>query len=204
VLGLMALVTCPIGVILSATADPFVHVVLTDKWAPMIAPLSVLGIWASFRPLHVTIAWLLNSFGFAHLLASIATVAVILLIPALVVAAELEGITAVAWVILADVLIQLAVLAFFAQRRTGVSVARQWAAVRAVALAAPATWVASTLVVNATDGLAAASSLLLSVLAGLAVYIGVVSLLDPGALRQAVRQTRQMMGRASAIAPDSP
>jgi lipopolysaccharide exporter len=204
VLRLMALVTCPVGVILSATADPFVHVVLTDKWEPMIAPLAVLGIWASLRPLHVTIAWLLNSFEFAHLLASISTIAVISLVPALVLAAELEGITAVAWVILADVVIELAVLAFFAQRRTGVSVARQWAAIRAVALAAPVTWVASSLVVDATDALAAASSLLISVLAGLTVYLAIVSLLDPGAIRRAMKQTRQMLGRASAAATGSP
>ncbi len=46
-LRLVALVACPIGVLLSAAAHPFTEVVFGEKWFPMIGPLAVLGVWAS-------------------------------------------------------------------------------------------------------------------------------------------------------------
>ena len=43
VLRLVALVTCPIGILLSAAAEPFTLAVFGERWEPMIGPLAVLG-----------------------------------------------------------------------------------------------------------------------------------------------------------------
>jgi O-antigen/teichoic acid export membrane protein len=66
VLRLVALVACPLGVLLSASAEPFTRVLFGDEWLPMIGPLAVLGIWAAIRPVEATLNWLLNSTGEAR------------------------------------------------------------------------------------------------------------------------------------------
>ena len=46
-LKLVAFVTCPLGILLSGAAQPIVLVVFGERWAGMIGPLAVLGIWAA-------------------------------------------------------------------------------------------------------------------------------------------------------------
>jgi hypothetical protein len=161
----------------------------------MIGPLSVLGIWATVRTVQVTIAWLLNSVGEAGLMGVISMVVLIPLVPGLIVAAELWGITAVAWVMLADMVFSLALLAWFAARRGGVSLGRQLAAVRPVAIACPLTWGAAFAVAELTESIAPAIALLASAAAGVAAYVGVISLVEPGLLRQARAQMARTLGR---------
>jgi O-antigen/teichoic acid export membrane protein len=204
VLRLVALVTCPIGVILSGVADPFVEAVLGDKWLAMIGPLSVLGIWAVLRSVTATTGWLLNSLGEARVLGSISIGILVPLIPGVIVAAEIGGTTEVAWVVLADTAIELIAISIVVARRSGISLARQWAAVRPVALACPPTWATARLVAEATAGSGPTLSLATSVLAAAGLYLAIVSLLEPGLLRQVGRQIGQTLRRAPAIAADSP
>jgi lipopolysaccharide exporter len=204
-LRLVALATCPLGVVLSATADPFTRAVFGSEWLPMIGPLAVLGIWASVRTVQVTVAWLLNSAGHADLMGLISAVVLLPLVPALFVAAELGGITAVAWVMLGDIAFSLVLLSFFAARRLGVAASAQWRAVGPVALACVPTWAAAWAVAQVTDGTPAGVALAASAGAGAAAYLGAVSLLAPGLIPEAARQVARTLGRASgASEPVSP
>jgi O-antigen/teichoic acid export membrane protein len=194
-LRLVALVSCPFGVVLSGAADPFVSGLLGDEWLPMVGPLAVLGIWGAVRPVQVTVAWLLNSVGQAGLMGAISVVVLVVLIPALLIAADLGGITAVAWVMLADMVVSLVVLSWFAARRADVGVASQARAVGPVALACVPAWLAARGVAGALDDSAPLAALVAAALAGAAAYLAGVSLMAPGLLRTAVAKGARTIGR---------
>jgi lipopolysaccharide exporter len=198
-LGLVALVTCPVGVILSGAAEPFTQAVLGDAWLPMIGPLAVLGLWGAVRPLQVTVGWLLNSTGEAGLMGVISVVVLVPLVPALVLAADLGGITAVAWVMLADMFASLCVLSLFVSRRVGVRMRAQWRAYAPVALACVPAWVAARAVAEYTGGeLAAGLALAASAAAGTLLYVGALFALEPALPGTALRQIGRTLGRAPA------
>jgi PST family polysaccharide transporter len=203
-LRMVALVTCPMGVILSASADPFTRVVFGDKWLPMIGALAVLGIWSSVRTVQSTTGWLLNSVGQAGLMGWLSAAVLVPLVPGLFLAADLGGIAAVSWVMLADMLLSLALLTFFASRRAGVRIADQWRALRPVAIAGVLCWVAARAVVEIAGSIPAAVALTASIAAGLAVYALVVSLVEPGLLRYATGQALRMLRRAPSAAAERP
>jgi O-antigen/teichoic acid export membrane protein len=195
-LRLVALVSCPFGVVLSGAADPFVSALLGDEWLPMVGPLAVLGIWGAVRLVQVTVAWLLNSVGQAGLMGAISVVVLVVLVPALLIAANLGGITAVAWVMLGDIVVSLVVLSWFVARRADVGLASQVRAVGPVALACLPAWLAARGVAVALDDSAALAALAAAALAGAAAYVAGVSLLAPGLLRTAVAQAGRTIGRA--------
>jgi lipopolysaccharide exporter len=199
-LRLVALVACPVGVLLSATADPFTRAVFGEKWLLMIGPLAVLGIWTAVRAVEVSTAWLLNSVGEANLLAALSALLLLPLVMSLLLAAELGGITAVAWVMLANVVLAWAVIGFFVQRRVGIPLVEQWRAIWPVAAACPGTWAAGAATVALTDDEPAVVGLVASVAAGAAAYLAVILLLQPSLLRNALLQVRRMFGAASPAA----
>lgn len=194
-LRLVAVVTCPMGVILSATADPFTRAVLGGQWTPMISVLSVLGLWATVRPVQFTTAWLLNSIGEARLLAAIAAVTLVPFAPALLLAATHGGLVAVAWVTLAEILVSLVVITLYARRRAGVALRDQWTALRATVAALVPCWALTRLVVELTAEAPPAVSLALSGLTGLVVYGAVIFVLEPALVRSALRFVRRAGGR---------
>jgi PST family polysaccharide transporter len=187
-LRLVAVVTCPLGAVLSATADPFTRAVLGGQWTPMIGALSVLGLWAAVRPVQFTIGWLLNSIGQAALLAAIATAILVAFVPALVVAATLGGLTAVAWATLGDVVVSLVAFMVFTQRRAGVAMRAQWRALWPTAIALVPCWAAARSVVELTTSAPSGVSLVLSAAAGLGVYGGAMLLLEPELVRSTIRR----------------
>jgi PST family polysaccharide transporter len=202
-LKLVAFVTCPLGIVLSGAAEPVVLVVFGERWAPMIGPLAVLGVWGAVKPVRNTIAWLLNSVGHQAVLGRISLVALVLLIPAVYAAARAGGITDVAWVMLAETVLTTLALAWLARTRAGVALGRQWSALAVVALACPAAWGASRLVADAAEDLVGALALGLPLAAGLAAYLAVVTLLDRRLPGHALGQARRMVGRAAATASAS-
>ena len=197
-LRLVALVACPIGVLMSAAADPFTVVVFGDKWLSMIGPLAVLGIWAAVRPVQATIAWLLNSIGEATVMGIISAMVLVPLLPGLLLAAHLGGITAVAWVMLADTALSVSVLAFTVHRRAGISLGEQWRALRSVAITCALTWGACRAVAEAMSGGAPAAALVASVGAGIGCFLVVLSVIEPGLLRIAFHQIGRTLGRGQA------
>jgi lipopolysaccharide exporter len=197
-LRLVALVACPIGVLMSGAADPFTVVVFGHKWLSMIGPLAVLGIWAAVRPVQATSAWLLNSIGEATVMGIIRAVVLVPLVPGLLVAVHLGGITAVAWVMLADTALSIVVLAFTVHRRAGVSLGEQWRALRSVAITCALTWGASRAVAEAMSGGAPAAALVASVGAGIGCFLVALSVIEPGLLRIAFHQIGRTLGRGQA------
>jgi lipopolysaccharide exporter len=201
-LGLVALIACPLGVLLSATAAPFVALVLGTKWLGAIGPLSVLGIWAAVRPVHITMGWLLNSLGFARVMGSIAAIMLVPLIAGLVLAGILGSITTVSWVMLGDLLLGTVVFVVLAQRRAGILPGQQWQVVRASVIACAVAWPAARVVADSLSGQAAIVGLAASAAVGLAVYVVVVSLVEPGILRVAAERIRGALRRPSEAAAE--
>jgi lipopolysaccharide exporter len=202
-LQLVAFATCPLGIVLSGAAEPVTLVVFGERWAPMAAPLAVLGVWAAVKPVRNTIAWLLNSIGEQGLLGRISLVLLVALVPAVVAAARLGDIADVAWVVLAESVVATAALAWFARTRAGVGVGRQWRAVRPVALACVPAWLAARLVAEATEEAAAVLYLAAPLAAGLAAYLAAVLVLDRGLPRHAVGQLRRMLARGALAEPEA-
>lgn len=193
VLRLIALVACPVGLLLSAAADPFTRVVLGERWLPMAAVLAILGIWSAVRPVGYTIGWLLNAVGASGLVARVSGVLLVPLAVSLYVAAALSGIVAVACVVLAYAVISSLTLAWFAASRGGVRLREQWRAIRPIVIACPVAWVAARAVADASVG-PALSSLVLSLTAGSAAYLLTVHIVEPGSLGEAANQIRRTLG----------
>jgi PST family polysaccharide transporter len=200
-LRVVALVACPVGVLLSALAGPFVAVVLGDQWLPMIAPLAVLGVWAALRPVQATLGWYLNSVGRQGLMGALSAIMLSVLVPLLVVAVNIGGIVEVAWAMVAHIVVSVSLLAVAAHRRAGATIARQWLALRPVVLACPAAWVVAWSVVRVTAGQSDVLSLAAGALAGTLAYVTVVSLLAPGAFSDALRGARATVARRAAAPP---
>ena len=200
VFRLVALVCLPLGLLLSAAAEPFTRLLLGDKWLNMIAALSVLGVWAAVRPLEGTAGWLLNSLGRAGLLAWITGLPLLVAVPAMFMAAGEGGILEVAWVILAYTALTTAGIVWAVQR-CGVSLQDMWRSVRPAVLAAAPAWVAARMVAEATDGAPAAIGLAAATVAGLSVYAAAASIAEPGILRRAIPQAGRMLRGAPATAP---
>lgn len=199
-LRLVALVTCPLGVLLSATAEPFVVTLLGDKWLPMVGALTILGVWAALRTVDVTMGWLLNSMGHADILGRLTVVLMLPLVPGLLVAVRLGGIEAVAVVVLADIVLATGAVAVVIHRRVGISLGRQWTALRPVAIACPAMWAATWATAEATASIAAPFTLLAASVAGVLTYIVVVTLIEPDTLPRAFAQAARIARRGDPAA----
>lgn len=192
VLRLVALVACPLGVIFSGASDPLIRVVLDEDWLPMIPVITVLGIWAAVRSLGYTLAWLLNSVGAPGVTVRVSLVLLGPFTLALAAAAAWGGILAVAWVVLAYAVLSAGAIACFAVSRAGVSLSRQWEAVRPIALACPLAWVASRAGASVPIG-APLAELALSIGGGMATYLAACAVLERGLLRQGYGQIRQTL-----------
>ena len=201
-LRLVGLITVPIGILMSAAAEPLVHTILGEDWAPMIPLLQIMGLWAAVRAVQATVAWLLNSVGQAGLMAALSAAAIALLVPALVIGAHLGGTKAVAAVMVADMTLSLISLAVAAARRAGVSLRAQWRALRAVVLASPVGWLAAFAVTQAS--LAWPLELLASVGAGVAAYVLVIVAVEPPLLPTVRTQLARFLSRPLAVTDEAP
>lgn len=197
-LRLVALITCPIGVILAASADPFVRAVFGEKWLPMIPALSVLGIWAAIRPLLGTIGWMLNSSGQARISGLVSSLTVVPLLVAVVVAAHVGGLQGVAWVMLGDAWLSVCLLAYLVQVRTGVSLRRQWAAVWHVVVGCVAAWAGAKLGISVAGQVPPTVALACAASVGAIAYVVTVSLLDPTVFRSNLVLLRRAFRRSPA------
>jgi hypothetical protein len=160
----------------------------------MIPALTVIGAWAALRPLQGTVGWLLNSIGDAGVVATVSAIVLVPFVAGVVIAADRSGITAVAWVVLAESVISLVVLVVLVERRGGVGLREQWRALRPVLAGCVAAWPAAELVQTAISGAPPAVRLLAGAVVGGAVYVGVVSVLGPGTFTYALARARSMLG----------
>jgi PST family polysaccharide transporter len=193
-LRLVLLAGCPVGVLLSASAAPFTHVILGPRWLGMIAPLTALGLWAALRPVETTASWLLNSIGRPDTVARIGVALLVPLVPAIVLAAHWKGILGVAWVLTAHMLVSTFAMLVAVARRIDVSLQAQWRTLRPIALAGASAWLAARGVATAL-GDTGVLWLGATVLSGLLVYGGLLLLLDRELVRDAVSRVRGALGR---------
>ena len=199
-LRLVALATCPLAVVLSAASEPFTRALFGDRWLPMIGVLSVLGVWAVARPLEVTVSWLLNSIGEARLVGWISVAMLAPLAAGLFAAASRYGIVAVAWVLLAHILLLYAMLMLAVRRVTGVPVRRQWDALQPLVLASVLSWLATRATADALAGIPPFLALVAASAVAFAVYLLGVRLMSPEVLPYAVRQVKRATRRSPAAA----
>ena len=198
---IVVFVSAPIGVLLSATAHPFVETVLGSKWLPMAPALTVFGIWAVVRSTEGSMAWFLNSIGQARVVGVVSAALLAPLVGGIVLAA-LVGITAVAGVILLHTCVFLAVLAIAIQRHAGVTVPAQLVAARGIVCASAAAWLVAAFLSRVTESaLSPIGALLLSVFLGFLVYLSVILLIDRSLIHDWLAQLKQIRRRTATSSP---
>lgn len=198
-LRMILLASCPVALVLSAAAGPVTHLFYGPKWVAMIEPLAILGIWAVIRPLEWTLTSLLNSIGEADVAALLSFVAMVLLVPALIVAAKLGGVSGVAWVVTGHSAAMVVVLTVVVSRRGGVSVGDQARAVGTILAAGAVGWVVARPVADALTGSPAGLALLAAAAAGILAYAAVLSVTDPGLIRTSGGRVLRTLRRRSAV-----
>ncbi len=191
----VGLVACPLGLMLSAVADPLVRTLVGERWLPMIGPLAVLGVWGAVRAPQFTITWYLNAIGRAGLTAVIEAVLLAALIPGVVFAAHEWGLTGVAWVMLATMTASLVSLSVVAVRVTPATASGLWASLRPIVVGGVMAWAAARLVADSFDPATPALALCLALVAGLATYAASVSSLEPGIISTTLQQLRRAFRR---------
>jgi lipopolysaccharide exporter len=201
VVRIVALVTVPVGVLLSATADPFTAAIFGPDWAPMAGPLAVVGIWAAVRPVEATIAWLLNSLGRAGVVGWVAVFVLVPLAVGLVLAVSTDDLAVVACVPLADTLLSLGILTALAHRHAELAPGRLWRSLSPIVIAGAGCWVVGRVVSGAAAGLPALATLVLAVAAGTAVYLMVLAAVDRSVITTAVAQLGRVLGRRGSPTP---
>jgi lipopolysaccharide exporter len=194
VLRLVAVVSVPLGVVLSTAAEPFTLAVLGEQWAPMVGTLTILGLWASLYPLQNTASWLLNSSGAPGALAKIDAALYLPFLAALVATASGPGIEAVAWAIVAYTLSALGIVWVVCRVRVGIPVKDQIRAVWPAVLACVPAWLIGYGVAGMFDGEPWLGLLATSV-ACLGCYSAVLSLIDFELVKQSIRQVGRTLGR---------
>jgi hypothetical protein len=119
----------------------------------------------------------------------------VLLVPALAVAATVGDVTSVAWVVLGDLLASTVFISLMTARRAGIGYAAQWRSVQPIALACLPAWAATRAASDLLDDGGALLGLVAAVGAGAAAYLVTLSILDRGLLRDAARQIAMTFGR---------
>jgi lipopolysaccharide exporter len=195
VLRLVALITFPIGAFFSGAAEPIVNTLFGDKWEATIGPLAVFGIWAMLKPLEGTFGWLLNSLERQGSLATVRALALIPFVPALMIAADHSGITAVAWVMVAHMAGLTIVVSLIVRARGELALRDQLRAVGPPAVGAMAAWFATRGTAIALDDAAPLLALMASGAAGLAAYAAAASVVDPRVFPTAVAEARTTLRR---------
>jgi PST family polysaccharide transporter len=191
----VALATGALGVVISGAAEPLVLTFLGHKWEGTIGPLTVFGLWAIVRSLESTVGWLLNSIGRTELVALTILVSLIPLLPALALAADHAGTTAVAVVMLADKVLSVAILLYYARRWAHVAWASHARALAPILLGAALGWPACFLVAESLEATSPALALGAAAVAGLLAYAAGVSAADRRALPAAGGQVLRALGR---------
>jgi len=202
-LRLVALITVPLGMLMSGAAEAVVSTVYGSQWGPAVPAVHLFGAWAAIRATQSMLGWLLNSIGRASDGARVSAVQLVILVPGVIVGALLAGITGVAVVMVVDILVATVLLGAILHRRGEVTVGEQFRSVTpALVLAAPV-WasacVASHVATNA--GAPAPGPLVAAVIAAGLVHVAGLRLVFPKAFADVMHGLRAMTGgRPSAAA----
>jgi PST family polysaccharide transporter len=198
-LRLVALVSCPLGIMLSACAAPLVHTLLGPQWSAAIGPLVALGLWSVVRQVQSTAGWLLNSVGRADSMGLASIVSLLWLFPSVYAAAELIGLVGVAVVMLANMVVGLVWCAFLIRRHVGITLRTQWVALRGIAVSCSLSWLAGWASAAALGGVPYAVALIGSATACAVAYLAGIATMDRPVLRAAINNARRLLDRGTAM-----
>jgi PST family polysaccharide transporter len=203
VLRLVALAAFPLGALCSGAAEPIVNALFGDKWAGTIGPLAVFGVWAMVKPLEGTIGWMLNSLEQQAWLATLRAIALIPFVPALMIAADRGGITAVAWVMVVHMTALTIAVALAARSRGEIPIRDQLRAIAPAAVGAVAAFAAARATAVALDDAAPVLALLASAATCFAAYAAAASLVQPNVFPEALKRARGAIGgQGNGAAPE--
>jgi len=195
VLRMVALVACPVGVIVSALAEPLVATVLGPQWGPAAGPIAVLGIWSAFYPVQNTLNWMINSVGRASLLALVSGVVLVFFLGGAVGAAAWAGTTAVAVAVLGRTVVTVVASAVLVRRHAEVGLRAQARALTPVAAGCIVAWPVAHFARLALEHEPAGLALVGGALAGGLAYVVAAVLMDRDLAGQTVEQLRRVAGR---------
>ncbi len=198
VLRLVAVITVPCGVILSAAGEPFTRTFFGPEWAPMVGVLGIVGLWAAIRPVEATLGWLLNSLGLAGAVGRVAVFVTVPLVVGLVIVVGFGKLALVALVPLADTLLYLAVLTVLVGRHAGLPAASLGRALAPVALAGAVSWVVTRLYAEALVEAPAVLALAGAAGAGGLIFGLTVLLVDRPLIASTMAQGARVLGRGRA------
>jgi PST family polysaccharide transporter len=190
VLRLVALVTFPMGAVLSAVAVPFTSLVYGPKWLGMTGALSVMAVWGAVRCVQSTVEWLLNSVGGETSAGVVATILLVIQVPLFFVASDALGIAGVAWVLLGGVSASLLVLVLLVRGRIGVGLGDHVRALGPVALASTGAWLAARAMTHHSPGMALLAFAVPTAVGGV-VFLALISVFVPRVLATTLRQVRR-------------
>jgi hypothetical protein len=150
------------------------------------------------KPLEGTYGWLLNSLEQQGQLAKLRAVALIPFVPALMIAADQAGITAVAWVMVAHMVGLTTAVALTVRSRGGVALRDQLRAIGPPAVGAVAAWAATRGTAIALDDAAPVVAFAASGVVCVAAFAAAGSLLDRRLLPNALERARATLRRQAA------
>jgi O-antigen/teichoic acid export membrane protein len=105
IIGLIALFSVPAGAGIAAIADPFVHVVLGDKWLATIPLIQILAFYGCVNSLGTNTGMVMLAVGRPSLLTIMAIVQMLVLVPAVVYGTYAGGLHGTAWAMLVTVIV---------------------------------------------------------------------------------------------------
>lgn len=189
-LRFVALLGCPVGVVLTVAADPFVEVVLGDTWLPAGAVLAVLGLRSVLLPLTGMAVWMLNGAGLSRRIGTYTSVLLVPFAVAVAVAAALGGIVAVAYVLLADAVLWSALVIAVSARWSVVGLRDHLTVLAPLAVATAAAAFAGWAVADALDGRSPLVVLFGAASGALVAFLAVEVLLDRRGVVESVAVAR--------------
>lgn len=195
VLRLVAVLTVPCGVVLSAASEPFTRLFFNASWAPMADILTIVGIWAAIRPVEATLGWLLNSLGQARAVARVSVWVLVPLIAGLLVVVRFHDVALVAIVPVADTFFSLAILTTLVGQHAGLQSSALARSVAPIALAGVVSWVATAIASSALAGATAVVALAGSVLTAGASFVLVLLIVDRPLVATTLAQGAALIGR---------
>jgi PST family polysaccharide transporter len=191
--GAVATLIVPIGAGLSATASDAVPVVLGSAFSASVPVLQFLGIYGAVYALTFHAGELYKATGRAHILLWLAVVKLVLMLPALWVAAG-HSITAVAGTLVGLHLVFAVMRAGIVRRYIGIGMGAQLRAVIAPVVAGVVMWGAVVLLGTLLPDWPHLLRLVLLMVAGAVVYLAALTVLDRAAVRQIRSVVAQVRG----------
>ena len=173
----------PLCVGLFVTAEPAVAVLFGDQWSAAVPVLQVMAIFSLIGSIGVNAGDVYKALGRTDVLAKLAAVELMFLVPALVYGAR-WGVLGVAWAHAAVAGIDSAIRIAVARRMIGIGIADVWRQLAPSFAAGAILAGVAMLSLRLTAGFGSLSSLLITAALGACTYVGVLWRLDGPAVRR--------------------